>query len=235
MSNKTRPRHPAARNVRPVAPPARRVAALVIAFALGALLAGPIAAVTAGGSPADGDPAGVPADDPVAALRAQEAERNAAQIVELTSLARREQESLVPVLEGLATALPAGQPPGPAATQSDVESWQVVTAAVVGNFANPPSGGTGVNIARSGLAAAVRALDAAVDTYAAALAQPPAARTTLLELAGRQRDIAVATWSTAATQLDVLNIEAGNGHVHVFLPAAPGQGALTPDGAPEGE
>jgi hypothetical protein len=87
----------------------------------------------------------------------------------------------------------------------------------------------------AGLAAAARALDAAVDLYAAALTLPPEARGTQLELAGRQRDIAVATWSTAATQLDVLNNNAGNGHAHVFLPAVPGQGALTPDGAPEGK
>ncbi|MEH1130134.1 hypothetical protein [Micromonospora sp. CPCC 206061] len=227
MSNKTRPRPPAGRGSRPLAPPARRLAPLVIAFALGALLAGPIGAVTADGSS--------PADDRVAALRAQEAERDAAQIVELTSLARRVRESLVPVLEGLAKSVPVGQPPGPAARQSDVEGWRVTTGKAVEDFANPPSGGTGVNIARSGLAAAVRTLDAAVDTYATALSQPQAGRGTLLELAGRQRDIAVATWSTAATQLDVLNVDAGNGHTHVFLPAAPGQGALTADGAPEGK
>ena len=155
--------------------------------------------------------------------------------MELTSQARRTQERLVPVLEGLAKAVPVGQPPGPVATQADLDDWRVVTGDAVGDFANPPSGGTGVNIARSGLAAAVRALDAAVDTYAAALTHPQAARGPLLELAGRQRDIAVTTWSTAATQLDVLNVGAGNGHVHVFLPAAPGQGALTADGAPEGQ
>jgi hypothetical protein len=174
-------------------------------------------------------------DDRVATLRAEEAKRDAAQIVELTTKARQTQQALVPVLDGLATAVPPGKAPGPVAAKSDVEGWQVATGKVVEDFANPPSGGTGVNIARSGLAAAVRSLDAAVDTYAAALAQPPAARGPIIELAGRQRDIAVATWSTAATQLDVLNIDSGNGHAHVFLPAAPGQGALTADGAPEGK
>jgi len=224
---------PATRAAPPGTPLARRLAPLVIAFALGALLAAPIGAVTAGDSTDTGDSA--PADDRVAQLQAQEEERNAAQIVELTSLARRTQESLLPVLDGLAGAVPAGQPPGPAAPQSDVEGWRGITRNVVEDFANPPSGGTGVNIARSGLAAAVRALDAAVDTYAAALALPEDARGTLLELAGRQRDIAVTTWSVAATQLDVLNVDAGNGHTHVFLPAAPGQGALTADGVPEGK
>jgi hypothetical protein len=226
MSNKTKAR-PAPRGARPAAPSARRIAPVVIAFAVGALLAGPIGALAADDSPA--------VDDRVAALQAEEAKRDATQIVELTGKARKTQQALVPVLDGLATAVPPGKAPGPVAARSDVEGWQAVSAKAMEDFANPPSGGTGVNIARSGLAVAVRSLDSAVDTYAAALAQPAAARGALLELAGRQRDIAVATWSTAATQLDVLNIDSGNGHAHVFLPAVPGQGALTADGAPEGQ
>ncbi|MFD0747242.1 hypothetical protein ACFQ1L_39630 [Phytohabitans flavus] len=223
MSNKTRPRPVGTRGARPAPSgpsPVRRVAPVLIAFALGALLAGPIGALAVGGD----DGGSAPVDDRVAELQAEEAKRDSAQIVELTTKARQVQERLVPVLEGMATAVPAGKPVGPAASQSDVAGWQEITGKVVEDFANPPSGGTGVNIARSGLAAAVRSLDAAVDTYAAALAQPASGRGPLFELAGRQRDIAVATWSTAATQLDVLNIDSGNGHAHVFLPAAPGQG-----------
>ncbi|GLH99640.1 hypothetical protein [Phytohabitans aurantiacus] len=211
----------------PPAPTARRIVPIVVAFAVGALLAGPVGVVSAGA----GDPAG----ERVSALRAEEAKRDVAQVVELTAHARRVQESLLPVLDGLAAAVPVGKAPGPATSMSTVEQWQVVTGKAVDDFADPPSGGTGVNVARSGLAAAVRALDGAVDTYAAALAQPPAAHASLFALAGRQRDTAVATWSSAATQLDVLNVDAGNGHVHVFLPAAPGQGALAADGAPEGK
>lgn len=199
---------------------------MLIAFAVGALLAAPIGAFAAGGSS--------PENDRVAELKAEEAKRDATQIAELTATARNLRESLVPVLDGLATAVPPGKAAGPAASQSDVDKWQAVTGKAVEEFANPPSGGTGVNIARSGLAAAVRSLDAAVDTYAAALSRPDG-RDDLFALAGRQRDIAVATWSTAATQLDVLNIDSGHGHAHVFLPAAPGQGALTADGAPEGK
>jgi hypothetical protein len=203
----------------------RRIAPLVIAFAVGALLAGPIGAYTAGSSSTD---------DRVTALQAEEAKRNGTQIVDLTGQARQVQQALLPVLDGLGDAVPPGKAPGPVARKSDVEVWQAVTDKAMANFANPPSGGTGVNIARSGLAAAVRSLDAAVDTYAAALAQPRATRDPLFELAGRQRDIAVATWSTAATQLDVLNIDAGHGHAHIYLPAVPEQGGLTADSAPEG-
>ncbi|TDB82533.1 hypothetical protein [Micromonospora sp. KC721] len=209
------------------APTTRQIVPIVIAFALGALLAGPVGAVTAG--------ADDPTDDRVAALRAEENKRDAAQVVELTARARQVQESLLPVLDGLATAVPVAKAPGPAASRPEVERWQAATGKAVEDFANPPSGGTGVNIARSGLAAAVQTLDAAVDTYAAALDQPPAGRASLFELTGRQRDAAVAIWGSAATQLDVLNVDAGNGHAHVFLPAVPGQGALTADGAPEGK
>lgn len=206
----------------------RRLAALALAFALGALLAGPIGAATAGGDS--------PVTDQVSQLRADEARRDATQIVDLTAQARQVQQSLVPVLDGLARAVPVGDaPPGPPAGPADVTGWQAATAKAVESFADPPSAGTGVNIARSGLAAAVRSLDIAVDTYAAALAVSAAERPRLLEIAGRQRDVAVATWSTAATQLDVLNIDAGNGHAHVFLPAVPGQDALTADHAPEGK
>ena len=224
MSNRTKARS-LPRGGRPATPSARQVAPVVVAFALGALLAGTIVAATAGNDSLD---------DRVAVIQAEEAKRDAEQVVELTDKARRVQESLVPVLQGLATAVPAGKTPGQAASRSDVEGWQATTGKVVEGFADPPSGGTDVNIARSGLAAAVRALDAAVDTYAAALDQPAASRQVLFELAGRQRDIAVATWSTAATQLDVINVGADNGHAHVFLPAAPESGALTDDGAPEG-
>jgi hypothetical protein len=104
----------------------------------------------------------------------------------------------------------------------------------VDSFANPPSGGTAVNVARSGFAAAVNELDLAVASYQAALALPERDRAAVLSVAARQRDTAVAGWSVAATQLDVVNIAAGFGHAHVFLPAVPGQGALTADGAPEG-
>jgi hypothetical protein len=54
------------------------------------------------------------------------------------------------------------------------------------------------------------------------------------ELATRQRDLAVTSWSVAATQLDQINVDAGYGHQHVFLRSEPGGEAFTPDDAPEG-
>jgi hypothetical protein len=200
----------------------------VLALVIGGLVGGLIGAVLTDDSS--------PTTDRVAELRAAEARRDAQQIVELTAQARRTQQGLLTVLDGLAATVPPGAvTPGPVADPAAVRAWQTSTTTAVGDFANPPSGGTGVNIARAGLAAALRELDLAVGTYAAALAAPEANRPTLLALAGRQRDAAVATWSVAATQLDVLNIDAGHGHAHVFLPAVPGQGALTADGSHEGE
>ncbi|MEU8265319.1 hypothetical protein AB0C02_32550 [Micromonospora sp. NPDC048999] len=244
MSNRTKLRR---------SPPtrARSIVPVVLAFLAGALAAGlTMAAVTRDTSPTA---------DRVAELRAEEAQRDARQIAELTDQARGTREALLPVLDGLAAALPPGRTahpgaavtsgqaatPGPAVAPGDAASgpaadaaatrgWQATTAKAVEEFAAPPSGGTGLNIARSGLSAAVRQLDLAVATYAAAFTVPDARRPELLAIAARQRDAAVATWSTAATQLDVLNIDAGHGHTHVFLPAAPGQGALTADGAHEG-
>lgn len=203
------------------------VAALA-AFAVGALLAGAVG--YAAGRP-DPDPVQVEAER----LQDQDAARDKTQTTELTATAREVQASLLPVLTSLAAALPV-DPATPAkpATAAQVASWRTATGAAVERFAHPPSGGTAVNVARSGLSDAVRAVDAAVRVYQAALAVPPAARPALVAVAAEQRNIAVATWSTAATQLDVVNVDAGFGHAHVFLPAAPGTGALTADSEPEG-
>lgn len=199
---------------------------VVAAFVVGLLLGRPVADVT-----------DEPPRDPVAELRAQEAQRDVAQIGDLTKQARRIHDELLPVLEGLEVTMPVGSPAGPpslgpVATREQVAGWQAVTARLVEEFAERPSAGTGVNIARSGLAASLHQLDLAVAGYAQALDAPD--RDRWLLASGRQRDIGIMTWSVAATQLDLLSVEAGRGHVHVFLPSRPGQGALTSDGAPEG-
>jgi hypothetical protein len=82
------------------------------------------------------------------------------------------------------------------------------------------------------MAAVTRSLDQAVAAYTQALKAPAASKAELLALSGKLRDIAI--WAVGATELDQLNIDAGDGHAHVFLPAAPGQGAMTSDGSPEG-
>lgn len=182
---------------------------IAVAFVAGLLLGGPIAGEE---------------QDPVAEMKAQDASRDKAQIETLTEQARRIQAGLLPVLEGLAVTTPA--------TKDQVTGWQGVTKRFVDEFAERPSAGTAVNIARGGLAAAVQQLDAAVATYAQGLDAPD--RETWFKTSARQRDMGIVTWSVAATQLDVLNVDSGRGHVHIFLPSRPGQGALTSDGSPEG-
>jgi hypothetical protein len=197
-----------------------------LAFVVGALIAGSVGYV-----------AGRP--DPVQAevhkLQAQDVARDKAQTKELTATARDVQAKLLPVLDEMAAALPVDPQTTPkSATASQVSSWRAVTGAAVQRFEHPPSGGTDVNIARSGLANAIRALDTAVRSYETSLAAAPPTQAQLVALAAEERNIAIATWSTGATELDVVNINEGFGHAHVFLPAAPGTGALTADSEPEG-
>lgn len=196
----------------------------VVAFVLGAVVAGCVAYLAA-------RPSGVARA--AQELRAQENRRDAAQIVALTDQARRTRDQLLPVLQGLAQELPVdGQRPAQRSDTSTVDGWMRVTSAAVRAFADPPSGQTATNVARGSLAAAVNQLDTAVRTLRLALS--PGADPRLFDLARAQRDTAVATWSVGATQLDVVNIDAGHGHQHVFLPAVPGTGAFTADDEPEG-
>jgi hypothetical protein len=202
------------------------VLALAVAFALGAIVAGgAVFALTRPDS----------IEQTASRLRAESALRDKTQIKTLTELARSTRARLLPVLDGLSRAMPADGAAGPVAvTAADVKTWQQAAAAAVQGFANPPSGETATNVARSSLASAVRQLATTVDTYAAARDLPGPARAAAMELVVRQRADALFTWSIGATALDALNIDAGYGHQHVFLPTSPGEGALTPDAEPEG-
>ncbi|RGA06829.1 hypothetical protein DI270_000720 [Microbispora triticiradicis] len=214
--------------------------ALVAAFVLGAVVAGGV--VFAATRPDSTEQA-------VNRIRAEDAVRDKAQIKELTALARTTRDKLVPVLEGLERVMPVEDGSAPAAasttaspeggkpekaTGADIANWRQATAAAVQSFADPPSGETYTNLARSGLASAVRQLATTVDSFAAAQALTGPARTNMLALAARQRMDAVFTWSVGATALDAVSVDAGSGHQHVYLPAAPGSGALTADDEEEG-
>ncbi|MFF5212576.1 hypothetical protein [Streptosporangium sp. NPDC000396] len=144
---------------------------------------------------------------------------------------------LTPVLDGLERAMPAELPAeGGTAPPADVAKWRQATAAAVKDFADPSSGETATNLARSSLASAVRQIATTVDTYASSQALTGPIRETLTALAIRQRADAIFTWSIGATALDAVNVDAGHGHQHqhVFLPASPGSGALTADPEHEG-
>ena len=157
----------------------------------------------------------------LAQMRKAEAERDSTQIRELTTMARDTKRAVTPVLTGLAAARPP-------------DGWKAVMALEVQRHSITVSGATATNVARGALRNAVELLSAAVDTYIMAQTAAQESRAALLELAGRQRVLAVATWSVAATQLDQLNIDAGNGHQHVYLSDKAEGGAMTPDGSSEG-
>jgi hypothetical protein len=175
-------------------------------------------------------------DQAVASLRADEAKRDAAQIVELTALARSTSAQIKPIVDGLRSGLPAAD--GAATTQpvtdEQLAQWRQVMAQQVERHKDTPSGSTTTNTTRSGLRNAVSQLSIALDTVAAARTLPVGDQAPLLAVASRQRLLAVNDWSVAATQLDQINIDAGNGHQHVYLTDSAEGGAAVGDGSPEG-
>lgn len=170
-------------------------------------------------------------DDRAAELQAQEEAREAEQIVELNDVAIAVQAELLPVLDGLNAVLPV-DPSAPArpGSSEDVASWRSAVDGAVATFGDPPSASTGVNLARNGLLLSVELLGSAVTAYESSLAAAGAERTALENLAADLRMQAVDAWGVAATHLDVLNIDAGHGHVHIYLPARPGEEMEAPHG-----
>ena len=174
------------------------------------------------------------AERDAAELRGQFAERDKQQIKELTAQARSMVDDFTPVIAGLGQTLPPdSESTGPVATASKVDEWRSRIREADEFFAETVSGETATNVARNGFSNAVDVLIETVETYKLALDQP-AARAALLERARAQRDLAARTWSTAAIQLDAINIDAGFGHQHVVFPSSAGEAATPPDSLPEG-
>ena len=209
------------------------------ALASAALLAplAVIAVLAFGGSDEDPEPARTDAervDSEAEELRTQFAARDKAQIEELTTRTRSMVDDFTPVIVGLGKTLPpATKRTGPLASAGQVDDWRVQVREADEYFEETVSGETATNVARNGFGNAVDVLVEAVETYKLALDEP-SLRATLLERARGQRDLAARTWSTAATQLDFINIEAGFGHQHVTFPSSAGPGAVPPDSLPEG-
>jgi hypothetical protein len=168
-------------------------------------------------------------------LRRQTQVRDREQVQELTDRMRGAIEDLQPVLTGLARTFPPARDDelGDLATAADVRAWRGPLRETDEYFENPPSGETGTNVARGGFSAAVDALVGSVDTYELAL-EAGRGREALLERAREQRNLAVRTWSVAATQLDAINIATGFGHQHVYLGGTAEAGGFGADPAPEG-
>jgi len=234
-----------ARQGAPAAPPPPEAArGFGRSFWLGALVAAAllvplgIVGVVVASSGDDPAPANASVDDEIESeaesFRRQTQVRDKEQVKELTDQMRQTAEDLAPTLTGLAKALPPGEKrTGPAAEASQVQDWRRAIRAADEYFAETVSGETGTNVARGGFAAALDALAESAATYALALEQP-GARRELLERARTQRDLAVRSWSVAATQLDAINIATGYGHQHVYLGGAEASGGFGADPVPEG-
>uniref|UniRef100_UPI0007850F1C hypothetical protein n=1 Tax=Herbidospora sakaeratensis TaxID=564415 RepID=UPI0007850F1C len=176
-----------------------------------------------------------PAETSAAEMRAAEMRRDVDQVTELTSTARTTVGEITSVMVGLGEALPPG---GALAartpTDAEVGDWQRVMKQAVERHAATPSGTTATNVARGAFRTAVDGMAIAVDTYAYCRRVTTDVRAGCLDVARRQRTAGVMAWSVAATQLDAINVDAGNGHQHVYLTSTPGEGAMTADGVPEG-
>ncbi|GIH23610.1 hypothetical protein Aph01nite_19200 [Acrocarpospora phusangensis] len=174
-------------------------------------------------------------ENAIAEMRVAEAKRDVRQITELTSTARTTAADLEKVLAGLAKALPPGgalaaQPPA----DGEVAEWQRLIKQAVDRHAETPSGTTATNVARGGFRNAVNTMSIALDAYVSCQELSTDVRQRCLDLAARQRSASVMAWSVAATQLDQINVDAGNGHQHVYLTGLPGDGAMMADTLPEG-
>jgi hypothetical protein len=170
-----------------------------------------------------------------AKLRRETGVRNREQVQELTERMRQTIDDLGPAISGLARTFPPGEDDrtGRVASAADVDRWRRLVREADRYFEDPPSGETGTNVARGGFAAAMDALLSAVETYRLAV-RDGGARDALLESAREQRNLAVRTWSVAATQLDAVNIATGFGHQHVYLGGSEQAGGFGADPAPEG-
>ena len=196
-----------------------------------------IAVLVLGGG--ESSPAASPsASDPVRGeaerLRRESAVRDKEQIQELTAQTRTIVDDVTPVVVGLGKTLPPdSQRVGPLASATQIGDWRARVGKADEYFAETVSGETATNIARNGFGNAVDVLVETVETYGLAL-ENPSLRAALLRRARSQRDLAARTWSTASTQLDAINVDAGFGHQHVVFPSTAGSDALPPDDLPEG-
>ncbi|MER7890115.1 hypothetical protein ABTX15_09855 [Micromonospora sp. NPDC094482] len=171
-----------------------------------------------------------PTEASIAEIHEAEAERDVQQIIELTGMARRTGDQISPIILAIKQAAEAGGVP----ETSQVRQWQQTMRQQLDQFADPPSGTTATNVARGGLRGAVEQAAVAVDSVALAATAPVPGRKDHLLLAARQATLATTTWSVAAAQLDQINIDAGQGHQHVYLDTGQADGAFTPDGEAEG-
>lgn len=179
------------------------------------------------------------APDParVAELEASADIRHVDQVESLVGHTRAAHGELVPVLDSLNEVLPAdgSAPADDFPDGGEIDGWLSTVRDAGGHFGLADSGRTDFNVTHAGLSGSVDLLGSALSAYHSASQADGEQQVELLDLAADLRDQAVSAWSVAATQLDVVSIDAGHGHIHLYLPSEPGSGALQPDEAEEGD
>lgn len=173
----------------------------------------------------------------VAELEASADVRHVDQVESLIGHTRAAHDELLPVLESLNEVLPAdGSAPAEEFPDGEeIDEWLNTVRDASSHFSHAESGQTDFNVTHAGLSGSVDLLGSALSAYHAASQAEGDQQVELLDLSADLRDQAVKAWSVAATQLDVVSIDAGHGHIHLYLPSEPGSGALQPDEAEEGE
>ena len=213
----------------PVASPSRRqfwLGTLAAAVVLIPLAVVGVVIASGGDTPSDASADEAAAlkksiESEAAILRKQTQVRDKEQVQELTDHMRATVDAVDPVVRAMGRRR--------IASAAEVTRWRRAVRTENEYFADTVSGETGTNVARGGFASALDILSESVESYA--LAREDAR---LLPRAKEQRDLAVRTWSVAATQLDAINIATGFGHQHVYLGGSADAGGLTADPAPEG-
>lgn len=200
----------------------RRGPWLALAVVVAAVLV--VTAVVAGRD-GDGDLA-----QRTAELEEQEAARQAVQVTELTEVATTVHGQLLVLMAELHEALPVDGSAAATADASALAAWRAVVDGARAEFGDPPSASTEVNSTRAGLVLAVDLLSSALLAYESALDAGGADRQRLEGLATDLRRSAVDAWAVAATQLDLLNIDLDDRHVHLYLPVRPGEAVVDPHG-----
>lgn len=127
---------------------------------------------------------------------------------------------LVDVLVELHRAMPVDGSAAVALSAEQLTDLAGTLTSVADDFAALPGGGSEYNVARNGFALGVDLLSDTVGVLQQGGSDAE-------NLAFTLRDRALDAWSTAATQLDVITIDATGGHLHASLPIAP-QGDETP-------
>jgi len=209
---------------------------LVVGLAVAAIAVAAIV-VLGGDDETPATPAATPAaDDGIKSaeeLEQEFAERDRKQIEELTSEARTVAETLQPVMDGLEEALPRSGGPADQVAAGKVQQWLDKVRDAAAPYQESISGGTGFNIARNTIRAALDGLVNTLETYQLA-SGAGVDRAAVHQQAAAQRDNAIRTWSAAGVQIDAINIDAGFGHQHIEQLGGAEAGGLAPDTLPEG-